>query len=170
MPSLSSAHITVVGPGGPDLLLVPGLTATTRLTAAETGGPSIVEHVFSPRCLVPPHRHTLEDEISYVVEGQIGFRSDGNEVVLGAGGYIVKPRGELHSMWNAGPLPARMIEIINPAGFENYFVDLAAAVAANGGRPEPAVTAPVAERYGLSFDLGEVPELVAKYGLIAPGR
>jgi hypothetical protein len=26
-------------------------------------------------------------------------------------------------MWNAGPLPARMIEIINPAGFENYFVD-----------------------------------------------
>jgi hypothetical protein len=63
-----------------------------------------------------------------------------------------------------------MIEIINPAGFENYFVDLAATVAANGGRPEPAVAAPVAERYGLSFDLGEVPDLVARYGLIAPGR
>lgn len=170
MPSMSSAHLSVVAPGGPDLLLVPGLTATTRLTAAETGGPSIVEHVFSPGCLVPPHRHTREDEISYVVEGQIGFRSDGTEVVLGAGGYIVKPRGELHSMWNAGRLPARMIEIINPAGFENYFIDLAAAVAANGGRPEPAVTAPVAEHYGLSFDLVEVPDLVARYGLTAPQR
>ena len=35
---------------------------------------------------------------------------------LGAGGYIVKPRGELHSMWNAGAEPARMIEIISPGG------------------------------------------------------
>ena len=41
---------------------------------------------------IPPHRHTHEDEISYVISGEIGFRSDGREVSLGAGGYIVKPR------------------------------------------------------------------------------
>ena len=27
------------------------------------------------------------------------------EVVLGAGGYITKPRGKLHAMWNAGKVP-----------------------------------------------------------------
>ena len=112
----SSAHLTVVPPHGPDDAMVPGLTASTRLSAAHTGSISIVEHVFSPGVLVPPHRHTREDKISYVVEGEIGFRSDDKEVSLAAGGYIVKPRGELHSMWNAGVVPARVIEIDQPRG------------------------------------------------------
>jgi quercetin dioxygenase-like cupin family protein len=111
----SRARLAVVEPHGPDAPLVPGFTATTRLTADDTGSISIVEHVFAPGSLVPPHRHTREDEISYVVEGEVGFRSDGREVSLAAGGYIVKPRGELHAMWNAGPGSARMIEIISPA-------------------------------------------------------
>ncbi len=161
----SRARLTVVQPHGPDDPMVPGLTATTRLTAADTGSISIVEHVFAPGVLVPPHRHAREDEISYVVEGEIGFRSDGREVSLKAGGYIVKPRGELHSMWNAGDVPARMIELISPAGFEAYFVELAAAVAAAGNRVDPEITAPIAQRYGLSFDRTEVLDLIARHGL-----
>jgi quercetin dioxygenase-like cupin family protein len=166
----SAARLAIVDPDGPDTLLVPGLTATPRLTAAETGSIAIVEHVFSVGTLVPPHRHTREDEISYVVEGEIGFRSDGREVSLRAGGYIVKPRGELHAMWNAGRTAARMIEIISPAGFEDYFVELAAATAAAGGRPDPSVIAPIAERFGLSFDFSGVPDLVARHGLAAQMR
>jgi hypothetical protein len=81
-----------------------------------------------------------------VISGEIGFRSDGREVSLGAGGYIVEPRGELHSMWNAVSEPARMIEIVTPAGFEKYFIELAEATAAAGGRPDRSVTAPIAER------------------------
>jgi quercetin dioxygenase-like cupin family protein len=169
MLTLNKAHLAVVQPHGPDAQLIPGLTAMTRLSSAETGSISIVEHLFSPGVLVPPHRHTLEDEISYVVMGDIGFRSDGKEVTLAAGGYIVKPRGELHSMWNAGSTPARMIEIISPAGFEKYFVELAEAVAAAGRIPDPSTMAAIAGRFGLSFDLAEVPDLVARYGLVAPG-
>jgi uncharacterized cupin superfamily protein len=48
--------------------------------------------------LVPPHVHTREDEYSIVLDGEIGFRSNDREVVLGAGGYIIKPRGEVHAM------------------------------------------------------------------------
>jgi hypothetical protein len=59
-----------------------------------------------------------------VTEGAIGFRSGDREAVLEAGGYITKPRGELHAMWNAGSTPARIIEIISPAGFENFFRDV----------------------------------------------
>jgi len=168
MVTMARAHLTSVEPHGPDAPLIPGLTASTRLTSAETGSISIVEHVFSPGALVPPHTHTLEDEISYVVMGDIGFRSNGKEVTLAAGGYIVKPRGELHSMWNAGSSPARMIEIISPAGFEKYFVELAEAVAAAGGVPDPSTMGAIAGRFGLSFDFGEVPDLVARYGLTAP--
>ena len=72
-----------------------------------------------------PHVHTREDEFSIVTAGAIGFRSGADEVVLEAGGYIAKPRGELHTMWNAGDVEARMIEVITPAGFERFFEELA---------------------------------------------
>ena len=49
--------------------------------------------------------------------------------MLGPGGYITKPRGEAHAMWNAGPEPARMIEVISPAGFELFFRDVVDATA-----------------------------------------
>jgi quercetin dioxygenase-like cupin family protein len=160
------ARLTVVQPDSREVTLVPGFTATVKLAASETGRISVVLHTFDPGVLVPPHRHTREDEISCVISGEIGFRSDGREVALGAGGYIVKPRGELHSMWNASSEPAQMIEIITPAGFEKYFIELAEATAAAGGRrPDPSVIAPIAERFGLSFDFSEVPDLVTRHGL-----
>jgi quercetin dioxygenase-like cupin family protein len=168
MLAVNQAHLAVVEPHGPDAPLIPGVTATTRLSSAETGSVSIVEHLFSPGALVPPHRHTREEEVSYVVSGEIGSRSNGKEVTLAAGGYIVKPRGELHTMWNAGSTPARMIEIISPAGFEKYFLELAGAVAAARGLPDEATMGSLAGRYGLSFDLAEVPDLVARYGLTSP--
>ena len=165
MTASSAARLAVIPPDGREVTLVPGLTATVKLAASETGGISIVEHTFDPGVLVPPHRHTREDEISYVISGEIGFRSDGREVSLGAGGYIVKPRGELHSMWNAGSGPARMIEIVTPAGFEKYFIELAEATAAAGGQRDPATVDAVAARYGLAFDFECVPDLVARHGL-----
>ena len=161
----SPARLAVVQPDSREVTLVPGFTATVKLAASETGGISIVEHTFDPGVLVPPHRHTREDEISCVIFGEIGFRSNDREVSLGAGGYIVKPRGEMHSMWNAGTEPARLIEIVTPAGFEKYFIELAEATAAAGGRPDPSITAPIAERFGLSFDFTQVPDLVARHGL-----
>jgi len=79
------ARLAVVSPDSREVTLVPGFTATVKLAASETGGISIVEHTFDPGVLIPPHRHTKEDEISCVVSGTIGFRSDGREVSLGAG-------------------------------------------------------------------------------------
>ena len=63
---------------------------------------SIVQRPIPVGARAPPHKHTLEDEYSIVTEGEIGFRSGDREVGR-PGGYITKPRGELHTMWNAGP-------------------------------------------------------------------
>ena len=109
---------------------------------------SVVEHPFPVGALVPPHLHTREDEYSIVTEGEIGFRSGDREAVLGAGGYITKPRGEMHAMWNAGDVPARMIEIISPAGFENFFHELSELVA--GGPPTQPKWRPWPKTTGLS--------------------
>src|SRR5215213_5233114 len=113
------------------------ITVGFRLDGEHTGGQvAIVEHTFPPGALVPPHVHTREDEFSIVTAGAIGFRSGADEVVLETGGYITKPRGELHTMWNAGSIEARMIEIITPAGFEHFFRELADLV--EGGPPDPS--------------------------------
>ena len=138
-----------------------------RLGGEHTGGQvAIVEHPFPPGALVPPHVHTREDEFSIVTAGAIGFRSGPDEVVLEAGGCIVKPRGELHTMWNAGTTEARMIEVITPAGFERFFAELADMVQA--GPPDPDDLAALSKRYGLFMDPTWVPELMEKYHLNSP--
>lgn len=138
-----------------------------RISGDQTGGQvAVVEHPFPVGALVPPHVHTREDEFSIVTAGAIGFRSGSDEVVLEAGGYIVKPRGELHTMWNAGDSEARMIEIITPAGLERFFAELAEMIAA--GPPDPTALEALAAAYGLFLDPTWVPELMDTYGLNSP--
>src|SRR3954469_19286390 len=72
------------------------------------GGFSLVEHPMPPHALAAPlHRHTREDEYSYVLEGRVGALL-GGEVVHGKpGDLIFKPRDQWHTFWNAGDEPAR---------------------------------------------------------------
>ena len=69
-------------------------------------------------------------------------------------------------MWTAASVPARMIEIITPAGFERYFVELAELIA-TGSVSREAVDA-LGARYGLWFDDAWIPELIERYGLVPP--
>lgn len=160
-------NLTIVAAGeGANVRLGPGFGVDFKFMGADTGGAiSVVEHPFAPGAWVPPHIHTREDEYSIVLEGEIGFRSGDREVTLGAGGYITKPRDELHAMWNAGPAPARMIEIISPAGFEKYFEEAAELFLASNGAPDPQALATLADRYGLTFDFTWVPDLIERYRL-----
>src|ERR1700680_1344638 len=85
-------------------------------------GFSLVEHPMSPRALAAPlHRHAHEDEYSYVLEGRVGVLLGDEVLVASPGDLIFKPRNQWHTFWNAGDEPARILEIISPAGFENYF-------------------------------------------------
>ena len=169
MSKIEAPPLTVVPPGQGDVGgLVPGLGVVWKLEGGDTNGMvSVVEHPFDVGVLVPPHIHHREDEYSIVTEGEIGFRSGDREVVLGAGGYITKPRGEVHAMWNAGDVPARMIEIISPAGFERFFRELSERVAA--GPPSPDDLAEIADRYGLELASPPwLPDVIQRYGLTPP--
>ena len=78
------------------------------LSGEETGGGfALVEHPMPPRALAAPlHRHSREDEYSFVLEGRVGALRD--EVVYGqAGDLIFKPRGQWHTFLNDGLEPAR---------------------------------------------------------------
>src|SRR5687767_860099 len=131
------------------------------------GGFSLVEHPIPPRTLVAPlHRHTNEDEYSYVLEGRMGAQL-GDEVVYAEKGDLVfKPRDQWHTFWNAGDEPCRILEIIAPGGFEHFFDELGQLVAAGG--PEPEQFGELGERYGIEFKPETVAQLCEQYGLEHP--
>ena len=129
------------------------------------GGFALVEHPIPPRTLAAPlHRHTREDEYSYVIEGRLGALL-GDDVVYGEPGDVVfKPRAQWHTFWNAGDTPCRILEIISPAGFERAFDEM-------GSDPEAMVgekAALMAARYGLEVDYDSIPRLCQEYGLNFP--
>jgi quercetin dioxygenase-like cupin family protein len=114
------------------------------------GGFSLVEHAMSPRALAAPlHRHTREDEYSYVLDGRIGALLGDQVVVASPGDLVFKPRNQWHTFWNAGDEPARILEIISPAGFERFFSELVDL----GGvtRAEPLILTDLCVRYGPSL-------------------
>jgi mannose-6-phosphate isomerase-like protein (cupin superfamily) len=161
--------LTVVQPGEGEVTGdLGGIGIAFKLRGRDTNGMvSVVEHPFAVGAFAAPHVHTREDEYSIVTEGEIGFRSGSREAVLGPGGYITKPRGEMHAMWNAGSVPARMIEIISPAGFENYFWELVELVRA--GAYTDAEDIRLAETYGVQFGEPDwLPDIIERYNLNPP--
>jgi quercetin dioxygenase-like cupin family protein len=130
---------------------------------------SLVEHPMSARALAAPlHRHTHEDEYSYVLQGRVGALL-GDDVLIGnPGDLIFKPRNQWHTFWNAGDEPARILEIISPAGFERFFgelVDLGGVT-----RAEPQILAALCARYHLEMEPESVPALVERFNLRFPGE
>jgi mannose-6-phosphate isomerase-like protein (cupin superfamily) len=149
----------VVRPGEGRSVSLGGMAVEFKVSGADTGGAfAIVEHPIEPGRLVLPHVHLREDECSYVLEGTIGARVGDREVTAGTGTYLIKPRGLMHTFWNAGPRPARLLEVISPAGFEVYFAELAEA-------GDPDRRQELAVKYGVTYFSDWVAELTARYKL-----
>ena len=128
------------------------------------GGFSLVEHPMSARALgAPLHRHTREDEYSYVLMGRVGALLGDDVVVSSAGDLIFKPRNQWHTFWNAGDEPARILEIISPAGFEKYFAELVELGGSRNASPE-ALRA-LGKRYGLEVNPQSIPSLLERFDL-----
>lgn len=128
---------------------------------------AVVEHTLPPGQLgAPPHKHSREDEISFVLEGELTVEQHEQIVTVGPGGYVVKPRDIMHAFWNAGPTPVRFVEIIAPGHFVEYFDELDELVSSGQITPEdPGAIIALATKYGIEMDLSRVPEITKKYGV-----
>ena len=155
--------ISILGPADGESLDLGGLGVRFMATGE---GFSLVEHPIAPRTLAAPmHVHEHEDEYSYVLEGEVGVQV-GDEIRYARPGELVfKPRGVWHAFWNRTDEPARLLEIISPAGFERYFAELEPLLA-----PEPDFEglAALQERYGLRMDMSTVATISVREGLVAP--
>jgi len=165
-----STFAKVLGPGQGRIGFLGSIGVRFMIDGLESGGGfSLVEHPMSPKALAAPiHRHAREDEYSFVLEGSVGALL-GDEVLIGKpGDLIFKPRNQWHTFWNAGDTPARILEIIAPAGFEKFFGELDDL----GGvtNADPAVLGALCQRYSLEMKPESVPDLLARFGLRFPGE
>ena len=100
------------------------------------GGFSLVEHPIPPRSLVAPlHKHSREDEYSFVIEGRWVPQLGDDVVYAEAGDLAFKPRDQWHTFWNAGGTPCRILEIISPGRLRALFRRAWRAAGATGLQP-----------------------------------
>lgn len=146
---MQTVQATIRRPADHAPLDVLGLPHTILVGRAETdGGYELVEIAGPPGLGVPPHVHQHEDETFYVVEGEVTFTTDGDEVVATAGTAVHLPRGVAHSFRISGDAPARMVLTIAPATLGGMFEALAALPP---GPPDLARVAAICDRYGIAF-------------------
>ncbi len=134
-------------------------------SADSDGRIAMIEVTIPPRTLVKPHQHSKEDEFTLVVEGTIGGRlGDDTTEAIPAGSFLVKPRNVPHALWNTTDAPARIVEVVAPAGLERYFEEMAP-ILLNKGPQWVERFYETAARYGLTILDEWSNELQARYAI-----
>ncbi len=163
----------IIGPADGKFVDLGSLGVRFMIWGQESGGSvSLVEHPIAARTLVAPlHRHSREDEYSYVLEGRMGAQLGDDVVFAERGDLVFKPRNQWHTFWNAGDVPCRILEIITPAGFEHFFDELGARMAEIGAPNPGAVlgSSDLPTRYGIEFQPESVMRLCQEHNLVFPG-
>jgi mannose-6-phosphate isomerase-like protein (cupin superfamily) len=152
-----------ISQGAGDRFTLGGLGIHWKIDGLHSGGRfSVVHHPMAPRALAAPlHRHHREDEYSFVLSGTLGALLGDDVITAAPGTWVFKPRGQWHTFWNAGDTPSEIIEVISPAGFEEYFRELAAIW------PDRTRAGMLLQKYDLDMDFNSVPSLCERFGLIS---
>jgi uncharacterized protein (TIGR02246 family) len=103
-----------------------GIPTLMKSTGETTNGAFglLEQYSMPPGFASPYHKHHLEDEAFYVLEGQIAFVCDGHWTNAGPGTYVFGPREIPHGFKVVGSSPARMLLLCSPGGFERFVLEL----------------------------------------------
>lgn len=169
VPGRAHRHMVVVEAGAGFPLSLGQDTFVLGEAARTDGAYSVLDQVVPARLIVPPHLHERETQVSLVLAGMLGFWVDGELAEVGAGGYVLRPAGRPHALWNPTDEPARMIELTSPgASFEAYMRKASALV--ETGEATPQSVAALAAGYGIRFvDDEPLRELCERHGLSPAG-
>jgi quercetin dioxygenase-like cupin family protein len=123
--SAGSSHVTagVVRTGQGDQFELGGHTFTFKCLAQETGGGAFIWLVQSaPGAVIPLHIHRVEDELVYMIDGQLEATLGDQKHSLAAGDLLKMPKGLAHSIRVLGGAAATTLWTALPAGkMEGFF-------------------------------------------------
>ncbi|MGA9279190.1 cupin domain-containing protein, partial [Ilumatobacter sp.] len=126
---------------------------TTKVSSEDSNGQMTVMEFTAGKDFAPPlHRHDIEDEMFYVVEGEVWFSCGGVEAVHSAGAVVWLPRKQAHTFQVRSDM-ARVLQVSTPAQFERFVATL--------GSPTPEPTMPEPE----DIDPDHVAAICAQFGI-----
>jgi quercetin dioxygenase-like cupin family protein len=96
----------------------------------------------------PPHSHTNNEEIVYVLEGRFRYSVGSDARDLGPGETMRTPKGSVHGFSNPFEGVARALITMAPDIGPKYFEEVASVVNA-GGPPDKGALMAIMSRYGL---------------------
>lgn len=119
------------------------------IDGAATDSMGVFELTVPPGSNVPPpHSHSNNEEIVYVLEGTLRYSVGPESRDLTPGQTMHTPKGVVHGFSNPFDVPARALIVLSPDIGLQYFKDVAAVVN-KGGPPDKAALVAVMDRYGL---------------------
>ena len=128
-----------------------------KISGSETQGKYAVWEIEIDAQNGPPlHRHSMEDEGFYVLEGEFLFPYGNSEIKAGKGQFTYAPRGEFHTYRNIGNSVGKLLLVITPADFEKFFEDIGTVVEEMSSFKEPQIT---------PADVEKVVKIACRYGL-----
>ena len=96
----------------------------------------------------PLHIHKDAHEAMYVLEGELQVTLGEQTMRAPAGSFVYVPKGMPHTLANSGPLPAKILIILTPPGYEGYWEEMAQHLA-TGNAPDPALVFSLQQKYHL---------------------
>ena len=119
------------------------------IDGSETGSMGVFELTVPPGSNVPPpHSHSNNEEIVYVLEGTLRYSVGADSRDLTPGQTMHTPKGVVHGFSNPFDDPVCALIVLSPDIGHQYFKDVAAVVN-KGGPPDKATLVAVMGRYGL---------------------
>jgi quercetin dioxygenase-like cupin family protein len=154
----SPAQLIHVQPGEGPAFSAVGDVYRILASGDQTGGAyALSEARVLPGGGPPPHIHHREDEAFFVLEGEITFLLGDRKVVAKPGAFIQGPRGVPHAFKNESNVPARMLILVTPPGFEKFLAEFAQPLPSFESPPTPVSPADierllaVAPKYGIEI-------------------
>ena len=156
----------IIPPGQGKNFAAGGAEITFKVTAEQSATTSSFEIVVHPGYDVGAHVHGHQEELFYILEGELdlfafeplvrtegGWRTwqshTGAQVFRGGpGSMMFVPPGCPHAFANFGKAPARMLFQATPVGHERYFEELLS-ILRRDGPPAPEVIAALRKRYDI---------------------
>ena len=137
-------------PGAAPTLDIGGSRLIHRIDSASTHGAlSVVEFISQPGEGVGVHTHEREDELVYLLEGEIQVSLGGQELTVTQGACALLPRGIPHGYTNIGSVPSRLLAVLLPGRLDAFFVELSKELASD--RPHEEAIVGLCRAFGLTF-------------------
>lgn len=140
----------VILPDGGDRLNIAGGEFIHKVKSVDTNNVfSVIEIITPPGKGVALHVHEKEDELVYLLQGEIEVTLGDQTMLAVPGVMALLPRGIPHGFTNVGDTPSIVIDTILPGDFDNYFVEMAALY--KSGEPTQAEVDALSEKYSIRY-------------------